>query len=295
MPLDTATDSGAAPATRAQDDTARPANDAVIAAIRNHHGQLAEQLEHKTTSLLDAAAAGECAAERAQLDQWYQTELLPHIVAEEKALYSKGADVNAARLLVRGMLDEHKQLLALVAELSASREPLQTATLAASAHALFTGHLAKENDLLLPALDAAGLDLAAILDGMHEILGHAHEHAAEHDGCGCGGEHDDAGHGGHTGAVPVQITMGPPPEQPIPAVELADGELDVRVLPHGQRHEIIFSMLDALLPGQELVIVNDHDPKPLRYQTAALWPDTFEWTYREAGPQVWRVAIARVG
>jgi uncharacterized protein (DUF2249 family) len=71
--------------------------------------------------------------------------------------------------------------------------------------------------------------------------------------------------------------------------------LDVRVLPHGQRHDIIFTKLDALAPGETLVIVNDHDPKPLRYQASALWPDKFEWTYREAGPQVWRVAIARTG
>ena len=75
----------------------------------------------------------------------------------------------------------------------------------------------------------------------------------------------------------------------------APDDLDVRTLPHGQRHEIIFSRLDQLQPGESLVIVNDHDPKPLRYQTAALWPDRFEWTYREAGPERWRVAITRAG
>ena len=80
-----------------------------------------------------------------------------------------------------------------------------------------------------------------------------------------------------------------------PTIDSISKELDVRVLPHGQRHEIIFARLDGLAPGEALVIVNDHDPKPLRYQTSALWPDRFEWTYREEGPQVWRVAITRVG
>lgn len=72
-------------------------------------------------------------------------------------------------------------------------------------------------------------------------------------------------------------------------------DLDVRTLPHAQRHEIIFARLDELDSGQSLVIVNDHDPKPLRYQTAAMWPDRFEWAYRESGPERWRVAITRVG
>jgi uncharacterized protein (DUF2249 family) len=71
--------------------------------------------------------------------------------------------------------------------------------------------------------------------------------------------------------------------------------LDVRTLPHGGRHEVIFDSLDALEPGQTFVILNDHDPKPLRYQTEALWPDVFTWDYLEAGPALWRVAITRVG
>lgn len=77
--------------------------------------------------------------------------------------------------------------------------------------------------------------------------------------------------------------------------EEATGDLDVRALPHGQRHEIIFARLDQLQPGQAVVIVNDHDPKPLRYQTAAMWPDRFVWSYLQAGPQIWRVAISRAG
>lgn len=72
-------------------------------------------------------------------------------------------------------------------------------------------------------------------------------------------------------------------------------ELDVRTLPHGARHEIIFTALNRLGRGDSLVIVNDHDPKPLRYQTAALWPDRFVWSYLQSGPQIWRVEISRAG
>lgn len=71
-------------------------------------------------------------------------------------------------------------------------------------------------------------------------------------------------------------------------------ELDVRTLPHGRgRHDAIFGRLNTLNPGGQLVIVNDHDPKPLRYQIDVVWPEVFDWEYLEAGPQVWRVAITR--
>jgi uncharacterized protein (DUF2249 family) len=78
-----------------------------------------------------------------------------------------------------------------------------------------------------------------------------------------------------------------------PSPESESTDLDVRTLPHGERHEITFSRLDDLAVGEALVIVNDHDPKPLRYQSEALWPGRYEWTYQESGPVVWRVAISR--
>jgi len=70
-------------------------------------------------------------------------------------------------------------------------------------------------------------------------------------------------------------------------------ELDVRVLPHGQRHEVIFSTYDHLSPGGGFVIVNDHDPKPLRYQFEAQHADEFTWDYLESGPKLWRVRVGR--
>ena len=70
-------------------------------------------------------------------------------------------------------------------------------------------------------------------------------------------------------------------------------ELDVRVLPHGQRHEVIFSTYDHLSPGGGFVIVNDHDPKPLRYQFEAQHAGEFTWDYLESGPKLWRVRVGR--
>jgi uncharacterized protein (DUF2249 family) len=39
------------------------------------------------------------------------------------------------------------------------------------------------------------------------------------------------------------------------------------------------------------VLVNDHDPKPLRYQFEARHVGTSD--YLESGPKVWRVRIGR--
>lgn len=74
-----------------------------------------------------------------------------------------------------------------------------------------------------------------------------------------------------------------------------DVELDVRELPHGRRHQMIFGLLGRLNEGQALVITNDHDPQPLRYQLDALHPGQFSWTYLQSGPEAWRVAIRRQG
>jgi uncharacterized protein (DUF2249 family) len=70
--------------------------------------------------------------------------------------------------------------------------------------------------------------------------------------------------------------------------------LDVRTLPAPRRHELIFRALDELAGGAAITLVNDHDPKPLRYQLEATRPGNFSWDYVERGPEAWRVRIARI-
>jgi uncharacterized protein (DUF2249 family) len=70
-------------------------------------------------------------------------------------------------------------------------------------------------------------------------------------------------------------------------------QLDVRELPPRQRHALIFDTCDKLATGDALVLVNDHDPRPLYYQFEAEQPDRFGWEYLERGPEVWRVRITR--
>jgi uncharacterized protein (DUF2249 family) len=71
-------------------------------------------------------------------------------------------------------------------------------------------------------------------------------------------------------------------------------ELDVRRIPPREKHPTIFQTFDGLDNGQSMMLINDHDPRPLRYQMIAERPDTFEWEYQEEGPEVWRVRITRL-
>ena len=73
----------------------------------------------------------------------------------------------------------------------------------------------------------------------------------------------------------------------------ADRELDVRHLAPAKRHESIFAAYHGLASGSRYVLVNDHDPKPLRYQFEAEHAGEFTWDYLESGPEVWRVRIGR--
>ncbi len=69
--------------------------------------------------------------------------------------------------------------------------------------------------------------------------------------------------------------------------------VDVRTLVPMYRHQRIFETFEALLPGENFLLVNDHDPKPLYYQFQAERADQFTWNYVEKGPEVWSVVIGK--
>lgn len=83
------------------------------------------------------------------------------------------------------------------------------------------------------------------------------------------------------------------PQSTLPQSPNSPVELDVRVIPPRDKHPRIFHTFDSLVSGQSMILINDHDPRPLRYQLSAERPDSFNWTYQEEGPEVWRVRIDR--
>jgi uncharacterized protein (DUF2249 family) len=69
--------------------------------------------------------------------------------------------------------------------------------------------------------------------------------------------------------------------------------IDVRSIAPRERHPLIFQTYAQLPAGGWFYLVNDHDPKPLRYQFEAEHPKEFTWEYLEEGPDVWKVRIGK--
>ena len=90
-------------------------------------------------------------------------------------------------------------------------------------------------------------------------------------------------------AFPEHYLPGDPAKEARPMVEL-----DLRQIMPFERHELIFQTWDSLKPGETLKIINDHDPKPLRYQFEAEYKGQYQWEYEQEGPKDWMVKILKV-
>jgi len=248
-------------------------------AVEQHHAQMAGTLAVRVEALLSAAADRDVdAAEsaRADLVAWCERDLVPHALAEEKAMYPAARAKVEGRLLVDGMLAEHEVITRLVQQLASTDEPVRAAAVGKALQVVFESHLAKENEQVLPLLvGATDVSVAELLEGMHELLGgDAHAEHGEPRGEG------EQGCGGHDCSCGEVDGPGYP-------------ELDARQVPHAIRHATIFGALDAVRPGGGMVLVAPHDPLPLLAQIEQRSPGAFEVSYLERGPEAWRLAFAR--
>lgn len=136
--------------------------------IVHHHAVLRRGLEQRVGALCAAAEDGTAHEQAlAALQEYLAGEVLPHAEAEERTLYRAAATWARGSQLVRTLTAEHRDLAGLVGRLQAAADGATAATVAEWIATLFAGHVAKENDLLLPALTGSGADLAALLADMH--------------------------------------------------------------------------------------------------------------------------------
>jgi uncharacterized protein (DUF2249 family) len=70
--------------------------------------------------------------------------------------------------------------------------------------------------------------------------------------------------------------------------------VDVRNMQPRERHPRIFEVFDGLGTGEAMLLLNDHDPKPLFYQLQAERPGQSVWEPQEEGPQRWAIRISKV-
>ncbi len=287
--------------------------DPAAQAVVRHHAQLSEGLNRRVealTQLVDddfsagtPQAGGAATAENDQLKAeaarqdllgWVRGEILPHAAAEEQALYPPAAALPEGKLLIAGMVEEHHALAALVAEVEGAGSPLRAATAARAISALFAVHLGKENDLVLPLLlTRPEVELTEVLAGMHELLGvEADHHHAGSDvedpdvgdpeaagGCGCG----DCGCGGEQAAASSDA----------PVLSL-DTRIDVRQIPHAHRHAVVLSTVAQLPPGEALVLIAPHAPRPVLGEVEARFGGQVQVQWLQSGPDVWQVRLERL-
>ena len=257
------------------------ADAAAVDAAREHHAELLGALSFHTSELVAAARAGEWStveAARDVLADWCRRELVPHARAEEEALYPAATDLEAGRLLVAALVEEHATLQWLVEVIAAADDPVVAASAGIALRVLFETHQRVEDDQLMPLLaGASGISLGELLSSMHEAVAEATQpdreqqsaapadahHPVDAHVCGCG-----------------EVDGGEP-------------ELDTRLVPHAIRHATVFGALDAVAPTGSLVLVASHDPLPLLAQVDERWPGTFDVTYLQRGPDVWRLRFVR--
>ena len=144
--------------------TAAEAYEAMLA----HRRRLGGGLTGRAAAINGMVAAGLPYSDAvANLRAYLAQEVLPHAAAEERIFYPAAARAGLAGAVV-DMLAEHVTLASAAARLSETADGEAVAGCARDIAALFAGHAARENEVLLPALLAdESVDLAALLGQMH--------------------------------------------------------------------------------------------------------------------------------
>lgn len=70
--------------------------------------------------------------------------------------------------------------------------------------------------------------------------------------------------------------------------------IDARDYVPKDKHIKIFEMFAGLKVGEAMLLINDHDPKPLYYQFSFEHPNTFDWVYRKNGPDLFEILITKL-
>ena len=137
--------------------------------IIHHHAVLRRGLEGRAGTLCAAMENGVPHQQPlASLREYLATEIMPHAEAEERTLYQAAVTHARAGELVRTLTAEHRELASLAGRLQRPDGGPAAATVAEWIATLFASHVAKENDLLLPALAGCSADLAALIADMHD-------------------------------------------------------------------------------------------------------------------------------
>lgn len=74
---------------------------------------------------------------------------------------------------------------------------------------------------------------------------------------------------------------------------MTDLTINAQTIPAPERHATIFNAFDSLEGGEALIIVNNHDPRPLLNKFSEERPDQFSEEYLTEGPSEWKVRLTK--
>lgn len=146
--------------------------------FREEHAELLVHIEHLAQAAREMPSLSETerGALRDRILAFLRDTLIPHARAEEEILYPAWAQLVGFADAAAPMIHDHEAIVARVERLAAT-DPADADTLQGllyELHALILVHFRKEEDLQLPAFDAAPEVAERVLARMGE--GHAHAH-----------------------------------------------------------------------------------------------------------------------
>jgi uncharacterized protein (DUF2249 family)/hemerythrin-like domain-containing protein len=230
-------------------------------AIHNHHQEIIATLGRHVAAITE----GKGQADPRGLVEFLKDDLTPHAEGEELAMYpAVDPLVKQYGNATATMSIDHEYIKGYITKIAATVAKIEAEGLAPALdadlrkyaykiEALLEAHLDKEERVYVPLFERYLTE-----DEQQHILDTMHEAYEE-----------------------------------APEGEVQTVEIDVRTISPRERHPFIFSTFDSLVPGGAVLLVNDHDPKPLFYQFSAERAGEFTWDYLENGPMVWRVRIGK--
>lgn len=149
--------------------------------FRREHEELLSHIEHIGHAARELPRLGTAEREAVvgRIVGFLRGTLVPHAKAEEEVLYPEWARLVGYADAAVPMVHDHEAIVARIERLEhADVDDLDTLQeLLYGLHALIGVHFRKEEDIQLPAFDAAPPELtASLLERMEALSGHAHAH-----------------------------------------------------------------------------------------------------------------------
>ena len=149
--------------------------------FRREHEALLEHIGHLASAAreMPELSGEERELLRGRILDFLRGTLLPHAKAEEDVLYPEWAALVGFADAAVPMVHDHEAIVERIDRLEqADIEEVETSQeLLYGLYALISVHFRKEEDIQLPAFDAAAPEVTeAVLERMETLTGHAHEH-----------------------------------------------------------------------------------------------------------------------